>query len=74
LAEPGAVFVSNTVYDQVRDRLPISFEDLGDKRVKNIARPVRVYRVRPAGEASSPSPQRWRCPTSRRSPYCLFRT
>jgi adenylate cyclase len=29
LAEPGAVFVSNIVYDQVRDRLPFSFEDLG---------------------------------------------
>jgi adenylate cyclase len=53
LAEPGAVFVSNTVYDQIRDRLPISFEDLGEKRVKNIARPVRVYRARPAGEASA---------------------
>src|SRR5215470_4730434 len=52
LAEPGAVFVSNTVYDQVRDRLPLSFEDLGEKRVKNIARPLQVYRVRPAGEAS----------------------
>jgi adenylate cyclase len=53
LAEPGAVFVSNTVHDQVRDRLPFSFQDLGDRRVKNIARPVRVYRVRPAGEAGA---------------------
>jgi TolB-like protein len=53
LAEPGAVFVSNTVHDQVRDRLPFSFEDLGEKRVKNITRPVRVYRVRPAGEADT---------------------
>jgi adenylate cyclase len=53
LAEPGAVFVSNTVHDQVRDRLPFSFEDLGEKRVKNIARPVRVYRVRPAGETNA---------------------
>jgi adenylate cyclase len=53
LAEPGTVFVSNTVYDQVRDRLPFSFDDLGEKRVKNITRPVQVYRVRPAGEASA---------------------
>ena len=41
----GAVFVSNTVYDHVRDRLPFVFEDLGEQQVKNIVRPVRVYRV-----------------------------
>src|SRR5271167_3621450 len=57
LAEPGGVFVSNTVYDQVRDRLPFVFEDLGEQQVKNIARPVRVYRVRDADAiAKSPSP------------------
>jgi len=55
LADPGGVFVSNTVHDQVRDRLPFLFEDLGEQ-VKNIARPVRVYRVRDAGAAAkSPS-------------------
>ncbi len=46
LADPGGVFVSNTVHDHVRDRLPFDFEDLGEQQVKNIARPVRVYRVR----------------------------
>src|SRR6201996_3820020 len=46
LADAGGVFVSNTVHDQVRDRLPFVFEDLGEQQVKNIARPVRVYRVR----------------------------
>ncbi len=56
LADAGGVFVSNTVHDQVRDRLPFAFEDLGEQQVKNIARPVRVYRVRdplthPAAEA-----------------------
>jgi len=56
LADPGGVFVSNTVHDQVRDRLPFAFEDLGEQQVKNIARPVRVYRVRDAGAATkSPS-------------------
>src|SRR6266404_5598231 len=49
LAEPSAVFVSNTVHDHVRDRLPFVFEDLGEQQVKNIARPVRVYRVRGTG-------------------------
>jgi adenylate cyclase len=46
LADAGGVFVSNTVHDHVRDRLPFAFEDLGEQQVKNIARPVRVYRVR----------------------------
>jgi len=53
LADAGGVLVSNTVHDQVRDRLPFVFEDLGEQQVKNIARPVRVYRVRDAGAAES---------------------
>ena len=54
LADAGGVFVSNTVHDHVRDRLPFVFEDLGEQQVKNIARPVRVYRVRDVGAAKSP--------------------
>jgi TolB-like protein/class 3 adenylate cyclase len=46
LADAGGVFVSNTVHDHVRDRLPFVFEDLGEQQVKNIARPIRIYRVR----------------------------
>jgi adenylate cyclase len=53
LAEAGGVFVSNTVYDQVRDRLPFVFEDLGEQQVKNIARPVRVYRIRDIAAAKT---------------------
>ena len=45
LAEPGGVLVSRAVRDQVRDRLDLTFEDLGECQLKNIARPVRVYRV-----------------------------
>jgi TolB-like protein/class 3 adenylate cyclase len=52
LADAGGVFVSNTVHDQVRDRLPFVFEDLGEQQVKNITRPVRVYRVRNGGVAA----------------------
>jgi len=55
LADPGGVFVSNTVHDHVRDRLPFVFEDLGEQRVKNITRPVRVYRVCDVAAAKSPS-------------------
>jgi adenylate cyclase len=57
LADAGGVFVSNTVHDQVRDRLPFVFEDLGEQQVKNIARPVRIYRVRDAAKSpSAPAP------------------
>jgi TolB-like protein/class 3 adenylate cyclase len=56
LADPGGVFVSNTVHDHVRDRLPFVFEDLGEQQVKNIARPVRVYRVYDGGAAKAPAP------------------
>jgi TolB-like protein len=47
------VFVSNTVHDHVRDRLPFVFEDLGEQQVKNIARPVRVYRISIADMAAA---------------------
>src|SRR5713101_3445434 len=57
LADAGGVFISNTVHDHVRDRLPFAFEDLGEQQVKNIARPVRVYRVRDAiAPANPPAP------------------
>src|ERR1700737_4003218 len=45
LADPGGVVISSAVFEQVRDRVPDSFEDLGEQQVKNIARPVRVYRL-----------------------------
>ncbi len=52
LAEPGGICVSGAIHDQVRDKLPILFEDLGPHEVKNIARPIHVFRVRPAAEAA----------------------
>ena len=47
LAEPGGICVSRVVRDQVRDRLDYTFEDLGEQQVKNIARPVRAFALRP---------------------------
>ena len=55
LAEPGGVLVSRTVRDHVRDKLGFAFEDMGEQRVKNIARPIRVHRIRLAEEAGVPS-------------------
>jgi adenylate cyclase len=46
LAEPGGVCISRVVRDQIRDKLPYPFEDMGEQSVKNIARPVHVYRIR----------------------------
>jgi len=43
LAETGGICISGSVHEQVRDRLDLPFEDLGEQRVKNIDRPVRVW-------------------------------
>ena len=45
LAEPGGVYISGMAYDQVRDKLDFGFEDKGEQTVKNMARPIRVFRV-----------------------------
>jgi adenylate cyclase len=45
LAEPGGVCISAAAHEQVRDKIDVSFEDMGEQQVKNIARPVRVFRV-----------------------------
>jgi TolB-like protein/class 3 adenylate cyclase/Flp pilus assembly protein TadD len=55
LAEPGGVCVSRVVRDQIRDKLPYPFEDMGEQQVKNIARPVRVYALRPEAIAELPA-------------------
>jgi adenylate cyclase len=48
LAKPGGICISRMVRDQIRDKLPYPFEDIGEQSVKNIARPVRVYRLHDA--------------------------
>ena len=45
LAEPGGICISGPVYEAVGNKLPLVFEDLGARKVKNIATPVHVYRV-----------------------------
>ncbi|MBH5396728.1 adenylate/guanylate cyclase domain-containing protein [Bradyrhizobium sp. CNPSo 4010] len=45
LAGANGICVSRVVHDQVRDRLDLAFEDLGERQLKNIARPVRVFRI-----------------------------
>src|SRR5258708_6044342 len=45
LAEPGGICISDTAYAQVRDKLALAYKDAGEQVVKNIARPVHVWRV-----------------------------
>ncbi|HET6622190.1 MAG TPA: adenylate/guanylate cyclase domain-containing protein [Dongiaceae bacterium] len=51
-ADPGGIYISGTAYDQVRNKFETAFEELGEKSLKNIGTPVRVYRV--AGLARLP--------------------
>ena len=55
LAVPGGICVSGDVYRQVRNKLDLGFEDLGEREVKNIAEPVRVYRLE-AGATQAAEP------------------
>ena len=52
-AEPGEVYVSEVVATQASGKAKVGFEFLGERRLKNISQPVRVYRVTPAGETKS---------------------
>jgi TolB-like protein/class 3 adenylate cyclase/Tfp pilus assembly protein PilF len=52
LAEPGGICISRAVRDRIGERLPYSFEDIGEQSVKNIARPVPVYAMSAATVAS----------------------
>jgi len=45
IAEPGSICISDAAYQQVRDKLDLAFEDAGEKQLKNIVRPVRVYAI-----------------------------
>ena len=45
LADPGGICISGRVYDQIENKLALEYDDLGEKKVKNIARPIRVYRL-----------------------------
>jgi TolB-like protein len=50
--------VSRTVYEQVHGKLPVAFEDTGERQLKNIGEPVRVYRIHMPGGASATLPRR----------------
>ena len=55
ICEPGGVLISGTAYDHVRGRIDADFVDLGEKDLKNIARPVRVYALKTGSESAAPA-------------------
>ncbi|HMM89713.1 adenylate/guanylate cyclase domain-containing protein [Bradyrhizobium sp.] len=65
LAEPGGICVSARVQEDVRGKLGVGFEDAGEKQLKNIDRPVRVYKVRAPGRGEVHH-SRWLAPQSTR--------
>ncbi|MBI4766301.1 MAG: hypothetical protein HY787_17155 [Deltaproteobacteria bacterium] len=65
IADPGGICISSSVYDQIMNKLSLGFIDLGEKSLKNIARPIRVYRFNRSGEKlgtdrpKPPTRKRW---------------
>ena len=66
LAEAGGICISGSAYEQIENKLPLRYEYLGEHEVKNIARPVRVYRAQIEPEAvpeKKAKPRQWQMPT-----------
>ncbi len=56
MAEPGGICISSSVYDQITGKLNLGFQDIGEQSLKNISRPIRVYRVSGAAMPERPPP------------------
>ncbi len=61
IADPGSVYISGAIYEQVKHKLVCSYQSLGDRKVKNITDPVTIYRVLP-DRAAIERAMRWRAP------------
>ncbi len=66
LAEPGGICISGTAFDQVKNKLALGYQYLGEQTVKNISEPVRVYRVLMEPEATGAAVSRKKGPGMRR--------
>jgi len=72
MAEPGGICISSSVYDQITGKLDLGFQDIGEQNLKNISRPIHVYRVsgaaaplRPLPSAAPPVPPAASAPRAR---------
>ena len=57
-AEPGGICISGTVYDQIRNKLSLNIEALGERRFKNISQPVRTFTIAATGDDDGAAPAR----------------
>jgi adenylate cyclase len=57
IAEPGGICISSKVFEEISGRIDLAYQDIGEQQLKNISRPVRVYRVRvgPTGSTGAPA-------------------
>jgi adenylate cyclase len=55
IAQPGGICISDDAYRQVRGKLDVNFQDAGEQELKNIARPVRVYKLSAGGQPTEPT-------------------
>ena len=62
MAEPGGICLAGSVYEQVGNKLPLAFEDLGPCEIKNVTRPVRAFRIQAGPQGSQPPPERQPAP------------
>ena len=79
ICDPGGIVLSGAAHEHARDRFKGAFVDLGEKALKNIARPIRVYglTLSRSDDKSDPGfqkPPRFRCLTNPQSRSCLSRT
>jgi TolB-like protein len=56
VAEPGGICLSDDAHRHVRNKIDVAFDDVGEQRLKNIERPIRVFRVRERGNAAGQRP------------------
>jgi adenylate cyclase len=68
LSQPGGLCISRAIRDQVRDKLPLHFDDMGEHAVKNITRPIRAFSLDPEAIAAAPDllPSEHQSPPTRR--------
>jgi TolB-like protein/class 3 adenylate cyclase len=71
LAEPGGICIARNVYNQVKTKLDLAFEPMGEHRVKNIAEPITVYRVLPGPSGAKARPARIASALPERRPVAL---
>jgi len=58
IAEPGGICISSSVYDQISGKLNLGLQDIGEQNLKNISRPIRVYRIAGTGAPARPLPSK----------------